>query len=298
MGTLFGEGGADKAPAMGGHKIDHFGGGVTGRGDKIAFVFTVLIVYYDNHLALPDILKGFFYSVQLNFARHTEFQIYVNYRPQPASVQAQVLNILKSKLLEPLPGMAAQKELAPVNRSLTDPDLLQPGTYRSSAVMVLLFPEASGRLSFPLIKRITYPGVHGGQVALPGGKLDAQDHGPLDAALRECREEIGLQGEPELLGSLSPLFIPVSGFLVYPFVSFLNRSEPVFTAQEREVEKIFRVDLRELLNDQNLKKGTVPVQQAKILSPYFELAGLQVWGATAMILNELRHILRSSGEWR
>lgn len=206
---------------------------------------------------------------------------------------AQVLNILKSRLLEPLPGMAVQKEMAPVNRRLTDPDLLEPGTFKPSAVMVLLFPDAEGRVAFPLIKRITYPGVHGGQVALPGGKLEVQDKGPLDAALRECREEIGLSAEPELLGSLSPLYIPVSGFLVYPFVSFLNNTAPVFKAQESEVEKVFHVDLEELLDDQNLKKGSVQVQHTKILSPYFDLAGMQVWGATAMILNELRHILRA-----
>lgn len=193
--------------------------------------------------------------------------------------------------------MAVQSEMAPLNRQLTDPLLLEPGSFRPSAVMVLLFPDANGRVSFPLIKRITYPGVHGGQVALPGGKLETEDKGPLEAALRECREEIGLQGEPELLGSLSPLFIPVSGFLVYPYVSFLHNSQPDFKAQEREVEKIFRVELKELLNEQNLKRGTVPVQNTKIISPYFELEGMQVWGATAMILNELRHILRSSGDW-
>ncbi len=191
-----------------------------------------------------------------------------------------------------LPGMEAHSQLAPRNRLLKNPDDLLPGEYKPSAVMILLYRNAGGEWMFPLIQRLAYDGVHGGQMALPGGKQEKTDLNLQQTALRECIEEIGVQGEIQFLGKLSPLFIPVSEYLVQPYVSFLEQDEPVFKAQVTEVEAVYSVKLSELLNEQNLNQGSVKVRDYSVLTPYFLLENKQVWGATAMILNEMRALVK------
>jgi 8-oxo-dGTP pyrophosphatase MutT (NUDIX family) len=207
-------------------------------------------------------------------------------------LSALLLNNLKNRLAIELPGMEAHRQLAPVHRVLKNPVDLLPGEYKPSAVMILLYRNAEGDWMFPLIQRLAYDGVHGGQMALPGGKQEKTDLNLQQTALRECVEEIGVQGEIQFLGKLSPLFIPVSEYLVQPYVSYLEQDEPVFKAQVTEVEAVYSVKLRELLNDQNLNQGSIKVKDYSLLTPYFLLESKQVWGATAMILNEMRTLLK------
>lgn len=197
------------------------------------------------------------------------------------------------RLQEELPGSQAQKHLAPVNRILQDPQELRPGEYKPSAVMILLCSNHQRELFFPLIKRIDYEGVHGGQISLPGGKKEETDTSLEETALRECSEEIGMEGKIQLLGKLSPLYIPVSGYLVQPFVSFLENPEPSFVPQPSEVQKIFSIPIKDLLDDKNLNRGKIKVRNYSIDTPYFSLENQQVWGATAMILNEMKTVLRT-----
>ena len=203
------------------------------------------------------------------------------------------LNILKNKLAQALPGMAVQQAMAPVNRILQDPAMLKPGSFRPSAVMVLLYPDHQGDWHFPLIQRVDYPGIHGGQVSLPGGKPEGPHESLQETALRECREEIGLPAEPEWLGKLSPLFIPVSGYLVQPFVAAIDTVEPFFVIQQEEVQGLIQPGLKDLLDESNRSVGEVPIRGGKVQAPYFSLSGKVVWGATAMILNELRELVLS-----
>ena len=203
-----------------------------------------------------------------------------------------LLNNLKNRLTGPLPGASAQSRLAPVNRTLIDPAQLKPGEYKPSAVMVLLYKNAVDELFFPLIQRMEYEGVHSGQISLPGGKQEKTDPDLERTAIRECYEEIGVEGEMQLLGKLSPLYIPVSGFLVQPYVFFLNTTTPWFTPQATEVSAVYSIKLKDLLDDANLNQGSIRVKDYSVIAPYFLLEDKQVWGATAMILNEMKTLLQ------
>lgn len=204
-----------------------------------------------------------------------------------------LINKLKRILNEPLPGMQAQSLLVPFKRNLVPPEQLREGEYKPSAVMILLCRDQDEKLFFPLIQRFSYKGPHSGQISLPGGKFEPADQDLQQTAIRECFEEIGLGFELEMLGKLSPLYIPVSEFLVHPYVAYCQKPVDVFTPHEREVEEVLKMYLSDFLNDGTLQNGKITTAGFDIEAPYFSLDGRQVWGATAMILSELRELLRS-----
>src|SRR5947208_1869191 len=109
---------------------------------------------------------------------------------------------LRNAIHTGLPGEAAQFLMVPGNRP--DPDPFKPSDYRSSAVCIVLCEDEHGHIFIPLILRKEYEGYHSGQISLPGGKFDAEDGELMNTAIRECREEIGLQ-EITIIGELSPL---------------------------------------------------------------------------------------------
>jgi 8-oxo-dGTP pyrophosphatase MutT (NUDIX family) len=199
---------------------------------------------------------------------------------------------LRRMLLNPLPGETAQYRMAPRHRlqSVQQADLSK---FRESAVMILMCEE-DGKLFIPLIQRPEYTGAHSAQVSFPGGKVDATDVNHAATALRECAEEIGVT-EVEMLGALSPLAIPISGFMVYPFVGKCLVSPPAFIPHEREVARILRLDLQQLLKDEGIHHGSIRISdQLSIESAWYEVEGQQVWGATAMILSEFQEILKAT----
>lgn len=197
------------------------------------------------------------------------------------------INKLREILLNPLPGESAQYRMAPEHRSrLSQTEVTN---FRPSAVLLLLCYDEQG-LYLPLIQRNSYDGAHSAQVSLPGGKFEKGD-GNLEAtALRECREEIGID-QVEVLGRLSPLYIPVSGFLVHPFVGVCKQHSPIFVPQQREVQEILALRARDLNGTQLIKSGWIELGPSlKIKTPWYEVQGKKVWGATAMILSEFSEI--------
>jgi 8-oxo-dGTP pyrophosphatase MutT (NUDIX family) len=203
----------------------------------------------------------------------------------------QILNKLKFKLAEGLPGAEAQYRMAPVGRKKIDDLASQTLTYRSSAVLVLLCMNGAGEAFIPLIERMSYNGAHSGQVSLPGGKFEERDVNLETTALRECEEEVGIKGI-ELIGSLTELFIPVSQFKVQPFIGVYKLPNPTFTKQEREVKNLITLMLEDLKNDIIIKQGDVNLpNNTRMNVPYFEVGEHKVWGATAMILHELKVLL-------
>jgi 8-oxo-dGTP pyrophosphatase MutT (NUDIX family) len=129
---------------------------------------------------------------------------------------------------------------------------------------------------------------HSGQISFPGGKLEDSDPSPAFAALRETEEEIGVEmNKVNLLGKLTDLYIPVSNFLVYPFVGFMEE-EPVFRRQESEVASIVESPLDHLLTPETRGVTHLSIQNGLTIPdvPYFDVDGHVVWGATAMMLNE------------
>ncbi|TNF41499.1 MAG: CoA pyrophosphatase [Cytophagales bacterium] len=198
---------------------------------------------------------------------------------------------LENRLQSPLPGKEAHLQMAPqpINLKRFDPNL--PSNHRKSGVLLLFYPE-HGQAYFPLIKRPQYLGVHSGQVALPGGKMDPEDLDVIQTALREAEEEIGVNRRSiEVLGKMSELYIPASNFLVSPIVGLIN-AKPDFIPEEKEVDRIISSSVSGFL-DRRIRKQTLLELGSGIRldTPYFDIDGEIVWGATAMILNELSRIL-------
>lgn len=198
---------------------------------------------------------------------------------------------LKHKLSEPLPGMDAQYEMAPAARQRYPIEQLKPDSYRKSAVMLLIY-SLDNNYYIPLTKRHTYEGKHSGQISLPGGKFDERDENLLQTALRELDEEIGINTHVEVLGSLTPIYIPVSNFYVEPYIGIYSHSEITFSTNEREVNELIQLDLEVLKSDAIIKtEGIVHGDGYKLKTPYFEVEGNIIWGATAMILNEFKKLI-------
>lgn len=197
---------------------------------------------------------------------------------------------LRERLAGRLPGEAAQFRMAPVARLRTQEAMARVSHWRHGAVLLYLFPgERDWRTV--LMKRPEYEGVHGGQISIPGGALEAgEDH--EQAALREFVEETGVRVDrQQLLGRLSELFIPTSGFLVRPFVAYGAR-RPLFQPDAIEVEEIIELTIPALLSEGSVKRGRVRLgTDIWVETPYFAVEGHMVWGATAMILSEFREIV-------
>lgn len=199
-----------------------------------------------------------------------------------------IIPFIKKQLQLPLPGQKAQAKMT--TRPKFTPT---PTTARLASVLCLLYPK-NGKWHFPLIERvITKKDKHSGQMSFPGGKLEATDKTRQAAALRETNEEIGVKKEDvTLLGNLTPLYIPASNFQVFPFVGCLNYA-PNFIPQEREVAEVIEVKLEELIHPKTKKYKNIKLSNRYNFKnvPYFDVNGKVVWGATAMMLNELVELI-------
>jgi 8-oxo-dGTP pyrophosphatase MutT (NUDIX family) len=200
---------------------------------------------------------------------------------------------LRGQLNAGLPGEEAQFRMAPMARPRLREALAAAPEVRQSAVLLYFFPKRDDWF-LVLMKRPDYEGTHSGQVSIPGGRLEpGENH--LQAALREFEEEIGVVVDSNcLLGKLSDLFIPPSNYLVQTFVAY-SSEPPRYAPDPVEVEEIIELSVTWLLNESAVKRGKVMLSSGvNIVSPYFEVAGHVVWGATAMILSELKHILQAA----
>ncbi|GAA0872276.1 CoA pyrophosphatase [Gangjinia marincola] len=192
-----------------------------------------------------------------------------------------------------LPGRAAQLEMAPIERvkELKDIDVekLNP---REAAVLGLFYPKAE-ETHLALILRKTYKGVHSAQIGFPGGKVEPEDRNLQQTALRETEEEVGVtQTDVSVFKELTRVYIPPSNFWVQPYLGTVDYS-PEFVAQESEVEDILEVTLKDFLSDQNRIEQRITTSYATNINvPAFKLNGHIVWGATAMMLNEIKALLK------
>lgn len=198
---------------------------------------------------------------------------------------------LKTNLQKPLPGVEAQFEMAHVKRERVLANTYESQNYRPSAVLILLYPNEQKQTSVLLIERMTYNGHHSGQIAFPGGKAEPNDVDLQATALREFFEETGADVTPTVIGKLTPVYIPVSKFMVQPFVSFVEQ-KPNFSASAYEVNELIEWEINHLLKPEIIKETTIePTPGYKIKTPYFDVQGKVLWGATAMMLNELKWVL-------
>ena len=169
---------------------------------------------------------------------------------------------------------------------------------KKAAVTAALYADDSNLVRLILILRNTYNGVHSNQIGFPGGRVEEDDKTLFDTAIRETFEEIGIAVEKnELIRELKEIYIPPSNFNVYPFLVLLNHP-PSFVKDDKEVKEIITIDLDSLLNCK-ITQTLIPVPtklnelntQNDVLVPTFKLAGYNVWGATAMMLSEIRDLI-------
>ncbi len=196
------------------------------------------------------------------------------------------ISALKQLLQEDLPGIHSHKKMSPgrhiVKNGLDD--------YKKAGVLLLMYIKKN-RIYFPLIRRSEYPGTHSGQISLPGGKSESGDSSLVETALRESKEEIGVVADRiEVLGQLSPLYIPVSNYMVYPSIGIYDK-KPVFIIDESEVQEVIEIDLFGLVRVRK-SSFTTSIHGIPSKVPCFAIEkSPPIWGATAMILSEFIDII-------
>ena len=195
----------------------------------------------------------------------------------------------------PVPAESSQFKMSPPYRGhLVKEQKEHIKNARKSAVMALFYPNADNETEFVLILRKTYKGVHSAQVGFPGGKLEANETDE-QAALRETEEEIGVsQKNIEVIKEMTSLYIPPSNFFVQPFIGIL-KATPNFIKQESEVEAILKVKLIDFFNEENVVTKNVSTSYgARVAVPAYNLNNFIVWGATAMMLSEVKDLLKTA----
>ncbi len=191
-----------------------------------------------------------------------------------------------------LPAFASHEKMMPLERKIFLAKMsFEEINAKKAAVMMLFYPK-NKETHLVLIVRNSYPGVHSDQIAFPGGKFEAEDVDFLTTALRETEEEIGIsRSKIEVVKAFSSLYIPPSNFMVYPFLG-ICKEEIQFAPDPNEVAAIIELPLSVLRNDRILIVENLSTSYASLVDvPAFKIEGHIVWGATAMMLSELKDVL-------
>ena len=201
-----------------------------------------------------------------------------------------IVKITKLKL----PGEVAHFKMAPIERLAALKKIaIEKETVRKAGVLVLFYPSETNQTMLALILRKTYKGVHSAQIGFPGGKYENEDTSLKETALRETEEEIGvLRNTVFVLKKLTEVYIPPSNFIVQPYLG-ITKNTPNFILQEEEVETLIEVPLIHFMDDTFKIHQNLTTSYAKnIIVPAFLLNNYLVWGATAMMLSEVREMLK------
>ncbi|MFY8181115.1 MAG: NUDIX hydrolase [Flavobacterium sp.] len=200
-----------------------------------------------------------------------------------------ITNVLKVEL----PSISSHVKMAPLERvKMMEENSYDLSSVRKAAVMMLFYPK-NEVTHLVLIVRNSYPGVHSSQIAFPGGKVEEIDFDLKQTALRETHEEIGIHpNDINVIRDFSSIYIPPSNFLVYPFLG-ISQVELTFTLQEEEVAGIIELPLSALLDDTIMSIKNLETSYSKLIEvPVFQIEEHTVWGATAMMLSELKDVLK------
>jgi len=193
---------------------------------------------------------------------------------------------------KPLGGKASQFKMVPKLRLDFPDELIKQRNPKSAGVLALFFPDDNNNTHFLLTERASYKGTHSAQISFPGGKKEENDKDLQETALRESEEEIGIQRDNvKVIRRLTKTYIPPSNFLVSPFLAYSN-TKPNFKTNY-EVANTIIVNIDDLLNDNNLTseiKNTSYMNAIEV--PCFKLNNYTVWGATAMILSEIKDLMK------
>ena len=203
----------------------------------------------------------------------------------------QLIPTIKSTTLG---GLEAQFKLAPEIRKRYSDDMIKANNPKVSAVLALFYPDEESETKFLLTLRASYNGTHSAQISFPGGKKEKNDLNLEQTALRETFEEVGINPKDiEILKQMTDAYIPPSNFLVTPFIGVINFT-PKFNPND-EVETLIEVKLADLLDDENVVIKNMTTSYMKNIDvPCFKLNNYIVWGATAMILSEIKQVFKSN----
>jgi 8-oxo-dGTP pyrophosphatase MutT (NUDIX family) len=204
------------------------------------------------------------------------------------------IDLLKTELLKSLPGTDVQWQMASSDRMIKNFPRTPGKDARIAAVLILLFPD-NGSVCTIFMQRHNYDGVHGGQISFPGGKAESSDENIIETAIREANEETGVDPATiSVIGTLTPLFIPVSNMIVTPVIGW-TKKKPVFNHQVEEVVFLFEANIKRLLDPSIVRSKPFNIRGEMIDVKYFDYEGNVIWGATAMILHEFLTIIKSAG---
>ncbi|WP_282037141.1 NUDIX hydrolase [Saccharicrinis aurantiacus] len=200
-----------------------------------------------------------------------------------------LIKYIQEKTKTELPGKAAQLIMSPSDRNTSNRSY-PINSAKNSSVLILLYPK-NGSIYIPFTLRAQYKGAHSGQISLPGGKVEETDRDLEHTALRETYEEIGIHSNSiTTIGSLTPTYIPNSNFNVYPFIAYCSE-EPEFKPDNYEVDEIIEAPLHQIMNPNSVKQFEKNINGHDITAPYFDINKHRIWGATAMIISELKQLL-------
>ncbi|HYV95782.1 MAG TPA: CoA pyrophosphatase [Chitinophagales bacterium] len=196
-------------------------------------------------------------------------------------------------LTQPLPGEAAQFKMAPARR-LTFKEYYEEGKInpKQSAVLICLYPYQDFVYTVLTLRPSEF-GIHSDQVSFPGGRFEEADESLQATALRETYEEIGIESsELNVIGKLTPIYIPVSNYLVHPFIA-VSYSRPEFSLNQNEVKQIMEIEISIFIKEEIKGFGIfISGRKEKIDAPFYEVQQQKIWGATAMILSEFEFIIQ------
>ncbi|MGB0880136.1 MAG: NUDIX hydrolase [Polaribacter sp.] len=199
---------------------------------------------------------------------------------------------INSIKLRKLGGLEAHFKLAPQLRLKYNQEKIEASNPRKAAVLSLFYPNHNNETCFLLTQRASYKGIHSAQISFPGGKIEKSDKDLQETALRETYEEVGvLQTSIQIIRELTDVYIPPSNFLATPFMAFIDK-KPHFKLNF-EVENTIEVLVSDLLNDQNISSVNMTTSYMKNIEvPCFQLNDVIIWGATAMMLAEIKNLLK------
>lgn len=198
------------------------------------------------------------------------------------------IHSLQLALNQPLPGTSAHHQMAPYRKNIQVAGV-EP---KISAVLGLLYP-IQNEYHLVLTKRNEYEGTHSAQVSFPGGKKEEQDEDLIFTAIRETREEIGVEiTTQQIIGSLTQVYIPPSNYLVQPILAWTDH-QPTFNPDPHEVHYIIELPIQSLLKPESIQEEKITLSNGlRMTVPCFKIKNEIIWGATALILNEIKEILK------
>ena len=191
-----------------------------------------------------------------------------------------------------LGGLNAQFRLAPKMRLKYDADKIKASNPKKAAVLALFYPDEKGKTRFLLTQRASYNGTHSAQISFPGGKIELSDKNLEETALREAFEEVAIiSNKVKIIREITDVYIPPSNFLATPFIAYTT-TRPNFIANT-EVATLIEVLLEDLLDDLSVTSINMKTSYMDNIDvPCFKLNNYIVWGATAMMLNEIKELIK------